>query len=145
MNADTAATVQVSRRFDAPAERVFDAWLDPEKASTFLFATATGRMIRADVDARLGGAFCFVDRRDGEDVEHTGTYLVIDRPRRLVFTFAVPKYSAAITRVTIEIVPVDGGCELTLTHEGVLPDYAGRTEAGWTAILEGLWSTLSRT
>lgn len=30
------------------------------------------------------------------------------------------------------------GCELTLTHEGVLPDYASQTKQGWTAILEGL-------
>lgn len=132
------ARVRVRRRFDASAERVFDAWLDPKGAGTFLFATPTGRMVRAEIDPRNGGKFCFVDRRDGEDVEHTGTYLEIARPRRLVFTFAVPKYSPACTRVTIDIVPLDTGCELTLTHEGVLPDYADRTESGWTKILEGL-------
>jgi uncharacterized protein YndB with AHSA1/START domain len=78
-------------------------------------------MVRADIDARIGGSYCFVDRRDGEDVEHTGTYLEMDRPRRLVFTFWVPKYSTATTRVTVEIVRLETGCELTLTHDGVLP------------------------
>ncbi len=99
-------------------------------------------MVRAEIDPRVGGAFCFVDRRDGEDVEHTGIYLEIDRPRRLVFTFSVPKYSAAVTRVTIEIVPLGTGCELTLTHDGVLPEYVSRTESGWTGILEGLASAV---
>jgi uncharacterized protein YndB with AHSA1/START domain len=135
--------VQVVRRFEASAERVFDAWLDPKKAATFLFTTPGGTMVRADIDPRVGGAFRFVDRRDGQDVEHTGTYLEIDRPRRLVFTFAVPTYSPATTRVTIDIVSIGGGCELTLTHEGVLPDYAGRTESGWTKILDGLASGVS--
>jgi uncharacterized protein YndB with AHSA1/START domain len=144
MTSDTAPTVRVRRRFDVSSERVFDAWLDPAKARQFLFATPSGRMVRADIDARVGGAFTFVDRRDGEDVEHTGTYLEIERPRRLVFTFSVPKYSAVSTRVIIEIVSLDTGCELTLTHEGVLPEWAARTESGWTAILEGLASALSR-
>ena len=146
MNSPSAtATVRVTRRFDASAERVFDAWLDVEKASTFLFATPSGRMVRAELDARVGGSFSFVDRRDGEDVEHTGTYLEIDRPRRLVFTFSVPKYSSVVTRVTIEIAPMGSGCELVLTQEGVLPEYSSQTESGWNGILEGLASAVSRT
>jgi uncharacterized protein YndB with AHSA1/START domain len=133
-------TVLVTHRFSASAERVFDAWLDPAKAGRFLFATPQGRMVRTEIDARVGGSFVFTDRRDGEDIEHKGSYLEIDRPRRLVFTFAVaaPKFSAETTRVTIEITPLAGGCELILTHEGVLPDYAERTQSGWRMILETL-------
>ncbi len=140
MNAtsDQRATVRVTHRFAQSSERVFDAWLDPAQAGKFLFATPNGKMVRAEIDARVGGSFVFVDRRDGEDVEHVGEYLEIDRPRRLAFTFAVPKFSAERTGVTIEIAPSGGGCVLTLTHEGVLPAYATRTEAGWQMILEGL-------
>jgi uncharacterized protein YndB with AHSA1/START domain len=136
------ATVRVIHRFPQSPERVFDAWLDPEKARKFLFATPTGEMVRAEIDARVGGKFTFVDRRNGEDVEHVGEYLEIDRPRRLVFSFAVPRFSAERTRVTVEIAASDSGCELTLTHEGVLPDYATRTEGGWRMILDGLAVTL---
>ena len=135
---DDRASIRVTHRFKASAERVFDAWLDPAKAARFLFATPTGRMVRAEIDARVGGSFTFVDRRDGEDVAHTGTYLELDRPCRLVFTFAVPKYSAESTKVIIEIVPDGTGCMLTLTHEGVWPDFADRTQAGWSMILDGV-------
>src|SRR5260221_5227100 len=101
----TLVTVRVTRRFDAPPERVFDAWLDPETAAKFLFATPTGRMVRAEIDARVGGKFAFVDRRDGEDIEHIGEYLEITRPRRLAFAFAVPQFSSQRTTVSIDIVP----------------------------------------
>ena len=136
------ATVRVTHRFTQSWERVFDAWLDPAKAGKFLFATPTGEMVRAEIDARVGGKFTFVARRAGEDVEHVGAYMEIDRPRRLVFTFAVPKFSAERTRVTLDIAPSGDGCVLTLTHEGVLPDYATRTEGGWKMILDGLAAAL---
>lgn len=142
MSTGQRVTVRVTKRFSASAERVFDAWFDRDKVYKWLFATKTGRMVRVEIDARVGGSFLIVDRRDGEDVEHVGEYLEIERPQRLVFTFRVPKYSQENTRVTVDIVPVGSGCELTLTHEGVLPDYASRTENGWTGILEGLAETL---
>jgi uncharacterized protein YndB with AHSA1/START domain len=46
--------VRVIHRFRASPERVFDAWLDPEKAGKWLFATASGQMVRVDIDARIG-------------------------------------------------------------------------------------------
>jgi uncharacterized protein YndB with AHSA1/START domain len=142
MSEAAPVTVRVTRRFDASPERVFDAWLDSETAAKFLFATPTGRVVRAEIDARVGGKFVFVDRRDGADVEHIGEYLEITRPRRLAFTFAVPKFSSQRTSVSIDIVPDGAGCTVSLTHAGVLPDYASRTEEGWTRILDGLAAAL---
>jgi uncharacterized protein YndB with AHSA1/START domain len=130
--------VRVSRRFDATADQVFDAWLDPALASKWLFTNPTGQMVRVEIDACVGGRFVFVDRRDGEDIEHVGEYLEIDRPRRLVFAFGVPKFSAEMTRVTIDIARLESGGELTLTHVGVLPEWQERTTAGWTKILAAL-------
>jgi uncharacterized protein YndB with AHSA1/START domain len=136
------ATIRVARRFAAPPDRVFDAWLDPKIAGRFLFKTPSGEMVRVAIDARMGGAFAMVERRNGEEVAHVGEYRELDRPRRLAFTFAVPKFSTETTRVAIDIEAAPPGSTLTLTHEGVLPDYAGRTEAGWGMILKGLAAAL---
>lgn len=131
-------TVRVTQRFAATAERVYDAFLDPEKAARFLFATPTGHVVRCDIDARVGGAFSIVDRRNGEDVAHVGRYLELDRPRRIVFTFLVEKYSNQSSRVTIDIRPLPHGCELTLSQD-IPAEFAAfevRTRSGWTAILD---------
>jgi uncharacterized protein YndB with AHSA1/START domain len=130
--------VRVTHHFNASPERVFDAWLDPKTAGKWLFATPTGQMVRVEIDARVGGNFVIVDRRNGEDVEHTGEYLEIDRPRRLVFTFGVPKYSPLFTKVTIEIEIASSGCDLSLTQENVPPEYLDSNEKGWIGILAGL-------
>lgn len=135
--------VVVTRRFDAPAERVFDAWLDPAAAGRWLFATPEGKMLRVEINARVAGKFVIVEQRADGPVEHIGTYREIDRPRRIVFDFSVPKYSSESTRVTVEIVPRGPACELTLTHEGVLPDYRERTVQGWTGILARLAEILA--
>jgi uncharacterized protein YndB with AHSA1/START domain len=134
---------RVTRRFEASAERVFDAFLDPAKAGRFLFATPTGTMVRVEIDARVGGAFTFVDRRGDEDAVHIGEYLELDRPRRLVFSFSADPAEAP-SRVEIDIVAAGGGCEVILTHE-MAPEWADfldRTRDGWTCILEGLARTL---
>ena len=139
----TTTIVRVSRRFAAPAERLYDAWLDPARAGRWLFATPLGEMVAVAIDARVGGSFIFTDRRDGEDIEHTGEYLELQRPQRLSFRFAVPKYSKVGTRVSVEFAPLGPGSELTLTHAGVLPAQAERTAAGWRAVLDGLAATES--
>jgi uncharacterized protein YndB with AHSA1/START domain len=135
---ETRATVRVARHLEFSAERVFDAWLDPQTVGRWLFATPTGEIVRVKIDARVGGGFVIVDRRAGEDVEHQGEYLEMDRPKRLVFRFLVPKYSPLYSRVVIDIVPAGGGCDLTLVHEGVLSEYEKQTQSGWTGILEKL-------
>ena len=135
-------TVRVHHRYEASAERVFDAWLDPQKARRFLFATPTGEMVRVDIDARVGGKFHITERRDGEDAEHVGEYLEIERPRRLVFNFG-DNVALPVSRVTIEIEPAESGCQLTLTHERIPAEYEAQTAEGWTGILEGLETAIA--
>lgn len=142
MSGEHKVTLRVSHNFVAKPERVFDAWLDPKTAGKWLFATPTGVMTRVEIDPRVGGKFTIV-RRDGEEIEHVGEYFEIDRPRRLVFTFGVPKFSSETTRVVIEIAPSGEGCELALTQEDVLPEWAERSAQGWGMILDNLEHSLA--
>jgi uncharacterized protein YndB with AHSA1/START domain len=147
MKPTTPVKVQVSHHFAASADRVFDAWLGPESVGQWLFATPTGEMVRVELDPRVGGSWIITERRDREDVEHTGKYLEIERPHRLVFTLRVPKYAQESDRVIVEIEPLASGCDLTLTHE-MAPDnapYAKQSEEGWTTVLRGLAATLGET
>jgi len=131
--------VRVALSIDASPEQVFDAWLDPARARRFLFATAAGEMVRAEIDPRVGGRFTMVDRRDGVDVEHTGTYVELDRPRRLVFDFAVPAYSDHRTRVSVDVAPHgDGASDVSLTAHDVPAEHAERARAGWGTMLDAL-------
>jgi len=135
---------QVSRVFPYPAERVFDAWLDPESARRWFFATPRGEMVRADIDPRVGGRFVFTDCREGEDVEHIGEYLEIDRPRRLRFTFTVSGVDGPPDLVSITIIPLPDGCELTLTHEmaAEYSEYLEGARKAWSGMLEDLAANL---
>lgn len=131
--------IRIGCRFGVTAEQVFDAWLDPDVAGRWLFATASRPMTHVEIDARVGGSFRFAEQqRGGERVEHTGEYVEIVPPRRLVFTVSLADHWYVTTRVTVEIAPLRSGCELALLHEDVPPHYADHTEGRWTGILYGL-------
>ena len=132
--------VRVTHRFAETAERVFNAWLDPATVRQFLFATPSGEMIKVEIESRPGGRYEIVERRDGEDVAHVGEYLEIDRPKRLVFTLQVPRYSAAVDRITIEIAPLPDGCLLTFADQMApgTEEHVERATNGWTTILANL-------
>jgi uncharacterized protein YndB with AHSA1/START domain len=136
-------TLRVQHRFNVVSERVYDAFVTPELAGKFLFATPAGQMVRTEVDPKIGGRFVFVDRRDGEEVEHVGKFLELVRPTRLVFEFQVPKYSPVWTRVSIDIVADSAGCELVLVHQGVPPEAAERSASGWQKVLAALAQLLA--
>lgn len=140
MSAQQNVMVRISFAFAASPARVFDAWLDPEMIGKWMFGPALRdeEILRLSVDAQQGGCFSFLVRRNGQEIDHVGEYLLIDRPRQLVFTWGIK--GSASSRVIIDIVPQGTGCELTLTHE-LHPDwadYASRTEAAWTKMLEAL-------
>lgn len=131
--------VQVTRRYAAAPERIFDAFVDPRTAGQFLFRTDGGTLIRCDLDVRVGGRWVIAERRGDEVAVHHGEYLEIDRPRRLVFTFGLEGFEG-FNPVTVEITPTAEGAELVLTQQ-MLPqmaEWADRTREGWGAILERL-------
>jgi uncharacterized protein YndB with AHSA1/START domain len=141
---DTAAHVdiRITQRFDAPADHVFNAWLDPGIAGKWLFATASQPVARVEIDARVGGSFSFVERDNGADIDHDGQYTEIVRPRRIGFTLSRRSRSRDHSRVRVEIVSLDSGCTLMLHHEGVLTQDASRIEGRWAGMLYGLSTML---
>jgi uncharacterized protein YndB with AHSA1/START domain len=136
-------TVRASRRYRAAAQRVFDAWLEPQIAVRWLFATAARPLARAEIDARVGGRFRLVEAGSPTVNEWTGEYLVVDPPGRLVFTLSLEQGPA--TTVAVEIAEADRGCRLTLHHEGVPRSVAKRFRQRWIGVLYGLDVTLRAT
>jgi uncharacterized protein YndB with AHSA1/START domain len=128
-------TVIVTQKFASDESSIYDALLDPKTASKFLFATPTGRMVRVEIDPRVGGRYTFVEERDGKDVLHTGEYLELVRPMKMVFTFAVPEYSSETSTVQINLAHLGEGCELKLINSGVPSEHAEATRVGWAEIL----------
>jgi uncharacterized protein YndB with AHSA1/START domain len=147
-------TVRVTRRINVPVDKAFDAWLTPSTAARFLFATRTGNIMHCDIEPVVGGGFLVTDRRpvaDGDEsfyeAQHRGTYVEIDRPKRIVFDFTVdPMHEPS--RVTLDFLPMGVSIsEVVLTHEladgEVSKANAKRTEQGWTRMLEQLDKVLT--
>jgi uncharacterized protein YndB with AHSA1/START domain len=97
-------------------------------------------MTRVEVDPRVGGSWAIVENRGGEDVEHSGEYLTLDRARKLAFTARVPKYSTETDTISIDLTKEDQGCVLTLTHEfsDKYKEQADGFRAGWVGVINGL-------
>jgi uncharacterized protein YndB with AHSA1/START domain len=114
MSVEARGCFRADYAFTASAERVFDAWLDAEKAAAWLFTSLGERVTQAAIDPRVGGSIRFVTHRDGQETEHSGEFLEIQRPYRLCLTIR-SSVSAATERVTVRIEPRGAGCFLTLT------------------------------
>jgi uncharacterized protein YndB with AHSA1/START domain len=139
MTAAIATPVHISRQLAASPEVAFDAWLDPAVIRRWMFKSRTNEIRDVMIDPRVGGSFSISEFDDGEELEHFGTYLEIDRPRRLVFTLQVPTHFPGVSRVTVEIAPGRDGCLLTLTQTGVKREV---TEGNWHDMLRTLAALL---
>jgi len=130
-------TLTVERVIDAPAEKLFDAWLDPETMKRFICPFDT-TVPSAFSDAHEGGRFEVMMRVNGKDLPHTGTYKEIDRPNRLVFTWE-SHASRDDSEVTLTFTPGTGGTHVKLTQvRFVGEDQREGHRKGWTSILEKL-------
>jgi uncharacterized protein YndB with AHSA1/START domain len=132
-------SLRVERVLPAPPEEVFAAWTTPGRMAAWL--TPVGHA-EAEVDLRVGGAFRVVMVGEGFRIEHTGTYLELDPPRRLVFTWASPYTGPEPGVVTVELHPHDDGTRLVLTHAGLPPEAVDAHREGWIAIAERLAGAL---
>lgn len=135
--------IQVIHRYDHKPERIFDAFLDVEQARKFLFASPKGTMVRAEIQPYVGGTFVLVDSREQGEIEHHGTWLELDRPKKISFTFALQP-DAPGDLIEIQIKPRPRGCEILLTHEVAdqMAKHKDKIAEGWMSILGNLAGSL---
>src|SRR5215204_6352351 len=70
--------LRVSRRFDAPRERVFDAWTNPDVLRSWWAAGPDWKTPTAEVDARPGGSYRLsMEDPTGSLEDGTGTEVVL--------------------------------------------------------------------
>ena len=130
--------VVVRRTIDAPAEALFDAWLNPDSLALWMRPRGVSHS-EAKVDPEVGGAFEIVMHNHEGPIMHTGSYLVIDRPKRLVFTWISLHTQQQETQVTVEFHPDNGKTEVVITHVQLPDEKAALAHSdGWGVILEFL-------
>ncbi|MDH3221716.1 MAG: SRPBCC domain-containing protein [Gammaproteobacteria bacterium] len=139
----TDLTVRIDKTVNAPIEKVFDAWLDPALLTQFILPAPGMSQPEVENDPREGGNFTIVMHVGDDRVPHSGSYLAIDRPNRLKFSWESP-YSTDDSAVTLEFRAVDANTtEVTLTHVKFLHEEARSDhEGGWSNILDKLGEVL---
>lgn len=143
----TAKPVAIAvQNFNVPSERVYDAILDVDMISRFMFGPLLREeeILHINNDPKVGGEFSYKVRRGETVIDHIGIFIELDRPRRIVFTWAIAgQGDDAPSTVAIEIAPTAEGCTVRLVHE-MAPewaDFADRSRDAWKKML-GVLSTL---
>ena len=127
---------KVNKVINAPVEKVFDAWLNPELLSRFMLPMPGMPQPETEVDGRKGGRFTIYMEVGDQIMPHSGTYLELERPNLLVFSWESP-FSADGSSVTLNFISEDSGTtRVELTHVRFIDEESrGNHEAGWGNIL----------
>ena len=137
--------LRITRRFDAPPARIFDAFVEPAMAREWLFTSPNTDLDAREVaiDLRPGGAWRMTNPMPDQEIVGVGEYLEIDRPRRLAFTFSIPQFGPGEDRIVVELEPGDGGTVLTLSQELLPAEHHDATRQGWAQMFERLDALLA--
>jgi uncharacterized protein YndB with AHSA1/START domain len=137
-------SITLVRRIAARPSIVFEALTTADGVSCW-WGTDDLPVILAQVDARVGGTFRVrFPTLDGEEHEACGEYLELVPPSRLVMSWrwvhgGVDQELDGVSRIEIDLRPIDGGAELTVTHADLRNDASAIDhEAGWMASLARL-------
>lgn len=127
-------SLSLTRRLPASPAEVFDAWLDPDSLREWM-SPGEATVAEVEVDARPGGRFRIVMLGAWGRLEHTGEYVELARPHRLIFTWCSDLTEGEETLVTLDLEARGEETDLTLTHER-LPSVTARQRhgQGWASI-----------
>jgi uncharacterized protein YndB with AHSA1/START domain len=132
----------VRRIIQASAARVFDAWTQPEQLRRW-WGPRPVTCSAAELDVRVGGVYRIANQfPDGSVLWISGTFEIVEPPRRLVYTWEVEREVCTAperSRVTVRFEPRDGATEVIVVHERIdSEETRADHEKGWTGCLENL-------
>ena len=139
----------ITRRFDAPRQRVFEAWTDPRHAKSW-WGPRDYPLTYLEMDVRPGGAWRgrLTSTKDGEELWQHGVIREIQAPDRLVFTFAWDQEEGAPGRETVVTVTLEEDGDGTLMTFRQSPfDSAENREGhrgGWSSSFDRLDEVLAQ-
>ena len=140
--------LQISRMIEAPRDRVYAAWTDPEQLKQW-FGPENVKTRELVADARVGGTFRWdIINSEGEEMTMRGEFRELQPDKKIVFTWQWEDdedWENHISIVTVELYDRDGGTELRLTHEQ-LPNEESRDghTRGWESALDKLERLFSK-
>jgi uncharacterized protein YndB with AHSA1/START domain len=144
-------TLSLTRDFNAPREKVFQAWTDPEILMQW-FGPQGVITESARIDLKVGGKYEYTLKLpDGNIATHQGEYREIDPPNKLVFTGILDGQGCegsagldAETVITIELEDVGSATRLTLTHDFLPTEASKESHAfGWNGSFDCLAEVLT--
>ena len=138
---ETAQDLIVSRTINAPRDKVFAAWTEPEAIKAW-FGPEGCDTTDAEIDARVGGRYLFtMNEGEHHGLRVSGTFEEVSPPDRLIFTWkwlTGPGEDLEETRVTVECLAAGDATEVRIKHEGLAGAMRDEHIKGWTGCLENL-------
>ena len=136
--------LQVKKFIKAKRDKVFEAWTRPELMKKW-YAPGEMTVPSASSDLRVGGTYQIEMKgnMNGKNINPTvgGRYTKIVPNELVVFTWSWQGDPSPETIVTVELKDVNGGTEVTLTHERFASTESRNShEHGWMGCLENLAS-----
>ena len=132
-------TVNITKNINAPIEKVFDAWLDPAMLTQFILPAPGMPQPEVENDPCEGGRFSIIMDVGDNKIPHHGTYLTINRPEELVFSWESP-FSVDGSQVALQFSAIDANTtQVELTHTKFADEEScANHEGGWGNILDML-------
>ena len=145
MTQESGYVVRIERTFAASAEEVFDAWTSPQVMRRWFHVAPDWDTPVAEVDLRVGGKVRVVMRRpDGTEAEAQGEYRLIDRPHRLVMTWAFEDDLSNVQLIELSFSQSEGSTTVLMVNSGVSTDERrDRQDVGWRGCFDELERVLA--
>lgn len=137
-------TLEITRLFNAPPRRVFDAWLNREEWQSWIGPEGLHCNVPL-LEPRVGGRYRIIMRlTDGRVIPVTGVYRAIDAPRTLAFTWGAESDTARLSLISLTLGQKGDETELNLRQQGFTSVESRDTHlTGWNGALNKLAAHLA--